>query len=99
MAAKPEGRWGPRSKGAAVRGADVELSGDIVSLFPGSSAHPRFARYDQSTLFHLPECFRIQLETSSRTAGETVSSMPPYSLGKPVMACWNRWFRSGSSSA
>src|SRR5215469_16749934 len=42
-------------------------------------------------------CLRIQSEMAVRAFGSKVSSMPPYSLGEPVGACWNRWFSPGSS--
>jgi hypothetical protein len=36
---------------------------------------------------------------SVMTSGEIVSSIEEISIGLPVVACWNRWFRPDSGFA
>src|SRR5215467_7377145 len=63
----------------------------------GDQQTPRSSRNDIGTRPQGEVCLRIQSEIELRASGAKVSSMPPYSVGEPVGACWKRWFRPGSS--
>ena len=41
--------------------------------------------------------FLIQSAMSCITSGDIVSSIWAYSVGRPVVQCWKRWFSSGYS--
>jgi hypothetical protein len=107
----PRGNAKPKATARAVekrfimeiRPSQIRSALSIAATSPVVWKHQATAFRIGLVLFAFPHraaapLVKIQCAIRSMAAGDSVSSISPYSDGAPVLAVWNKWFKFSSSA-